>query len=73
MKRLIIMVLVIGLFSCNNNDGQAGDTVTDTTRTDIGGVENVNGNIPDTTAMGATPRSGNNTPPIDSSYADTAK
>ena len=73
MKQIFVMVLLIGLFSCNNNDGQGGDTVTDTTRTDIGGVENVNGNIPDTTTMGATPRSGTNTPPIDSNYADTAR
>ena len=73
MKRLFAVALLIGLFSCgNNNDGQGADTSSDTTRTDVGGVENVNGNIPDTTATGATPRSGSNTPPIDSSYADTA-
>lgn len=67
------MALVVGLFSCNNNDGQGADTSADTTRTDIGGVRNANGNIPDTTALGATPNSDNNRPPIDSSYADTAR
>ena len=72
MKRLFTMALLIGLFSCGNNEGQGADTSADTTRTEIGGVENVNGNIPDTTVTGGTPRSGSNTPPVDSSYADTA-
>ena len=73
MKRLIAMALLVGLFSCgDSNDGQGGDTTSDTARTDVGGVENVNGNIPDTTATGATPHTGTNVPPVDSSYADTA-
>ena len=72
MKRLFAMALLVGLFSCGNNEGQGADASADTARTDIGRVENVNGNIPDTTATGATPRSGTNTPPVDSSYADTA-
>lgn len=72
MKKLIGLALVVTLFSCNSNDGQGADTSSDTARTDIGGVENVNGNIPDTTDRGATPRTGSNTPPVDSIYADTS-
>lgn len=71
MKLFFAMALLIGLFSCGNNS-QDADSSSDTTRTDVGGIENVNGNIPDTTATGATPRSGSNTPPVDSTYADTA-
>jgi hypothetical protein len=72
MKRLFAMALLVGLFSCGNNDGQGADTSSDTSRTDVGGIENVNGNVPDTTTMGSTPRSGSNTPPVDSNYADSA-
>lgn len=72
MKQIFALALAFGLFSCGSNEGQGGDTSNDTARTEIGGVENVNGNIPDTTATGGTPRSGNNMPPVDSSYADTA-
>ena len=65
------MALSIWLVSCNGNNNENSST-TDSTTTEVGGVENVNGNIPDTAAMGATPNSGNNQPPVDSSYADTA-
>ncbi|HZF63682.1 MAG TPA: hypothetical protein VEZ55_04325 [Chitinophagaceae bacterium] len=71
MKKIFAIALVV-FFGCNSNDGQGGDASTDDTRTDIGGVRNVNGNIPDTNALGATPRSGGNVPPVDSTYADTA-
>jgi hypothetical protein len=71
MKYIIWIALVSVFISCNSNSDK--NTTTDEGgQTEIGGVENVNGNIPDTSAMGATPRSGNNTKPIDSSYADTA-
>ena len=74
MKYFFSLVWVALLFGCGGgSDSQADDAFNDTVRTDIGGVENVNGNIPDTTTMGATPRSGDNTPPIDSTYADTAR
>lgn len=73
MKQVFALALLIGMFSCNNNEGQGADTSSDTARTEIGGVENVNGNIPDTTTMGGTPRTGDNMPPVDSSYADTAR
>ena len=72
MKKFTIMALSIWLVSCNSNNNENSST-TDSTTTEIGGVENVNGNIPDTTSMGATPNSGNNQPHVDSSYADTAK
>lgn len=56
------------MFSCNSNSDD-NSSANDTTTTEVGGVENVTGNIPDTTTMGGTPNS--QTPPVDSSYADT--
>ena len=70
MKKIIAAALVIGFISCNSNSNET-TTTTDSTTTDIGGVENVNGNIPDTTTGGATPNSPDNHPPVDSTYADT--
>ena len=67
-----MVTLIIGLVSCNNNSNDEANS-NDSTTTEIGGVENVNGNIPDTAAMGATPNSGDNQPHVDSSYADTAQ
>ena len=72
IKFFITAALLIGLVSCNS-DSNAEANSNDSTTTEIGGVENVNGNIPDTSAMGATPSSGSNQPHIDSSYADSAK
>jgi hypothetical protein len=68
MKVLVISALAIVMFSCNSNSND-NSSANDTTSTDVGGVENVNGNIPDTTSRGSTPTSP--TPPVDSSYADT--
>jgi hypothetical protein len=71
MKKIIAFILIVGIASCNNNSKE-DTSATDSTTTEIGGVQNVNGNIPDTAAMGATPNSGDNQPHIDSTYADTA-
>jgi hypothetical protein len=71
MKKLIAFILIVGITSCNST-GNDDTSATDSTTTEVGGVENVNGNIPDTTAMGATPNSGDNQPHVDSTYADTA-
>ena len=71
MKRLFSAAFLISLLiSCNNSNETS--TTTDTTTSDIAGVENVNGNIPDTAAGGATPNSPDNTKPVDSTYADTS-
>jgi hypothetical protein len=72
MKKVIAFFFAATLLSCGNN-ADTGDSNTDSgAQTEIGGVENVNGNIPDTTATGGTPTSGSNAKPIDSSYADTS-
>ena len=71
MKKLIAIILIVGITSCNSNSND-NTSATDSTTTEVGGVENVNGNIPDTAAMGATPNSGDNQPHVDSTYADTA-
>ena len=71
MKKYIAAALLIGFTSCNSSTNE-NTTSTDSTTTEIGGVQNVNGNIPDTTSMGATPNSSNNQPHVDSTYADTA-
>ncbi|HVG13759.1 MAG TPA: hypothetical protein VM935_02325 [Chitinophagaceae bacterium] len=71
MKKIFAFFLTIVLISCGNDSDSAGGASDSTGQTEIGGVENVNGNIPDTTATGGTPTSGNNTKAIDSSYADT--
>ena len=74
MKYFFSLVWVALLFGCSGGgESQGDDAFNDAVRTDIGGVENVKGNIPDTITMGATPRSGDNAPPIDSTYADTAR
>jgi hypothetical protein len=72
MKRMLAIAILTSLFSCGNG-GKSGDTSGDSAQTEIGGVENVNGNIPDTLSTGATPQSGDNATRIDSTYADTAK
>ena len=71
IKKFTAVALLVCLFSCNSNSNEEA-TSNDTSTTEVGGVENVNGNIPDTAAMGATPNSENNQPLVDSSYADTA-
>jgi hypothetical protein len=69
MKKFIGVILLIGFISCNSSNNE-NTSSTDSTTTEIGGVQNVNGNIPDT-SMGATPNSPDNQPHVDSTYADT--
>lgn len=69
MKKFTAVALFLFLVSCNSNSETSSSI--DSTTSEIGGVENVNGNIPDTAAMGATPNSPNNQPRVDSSYADS--
>ncbi len=69
MKKAVMASFVfVTLLSCgnsgNNNNGSTTGT-NDSGYNDIRGVENLNGNIPDTTATGATPHSDH--PPMDSS------
>jgi hypothetical protein len=71
MKKFIAMALLISFISCNGNSNETTST-SDSSTTEIGGVENANGNIPDTTTRGATPNSGDNQPHVDSTYADTS-
>jgi hypothetical protein len=47
MKKILFGLLVFTLAACNNNSEST--TITDTTVSNTTGVENVNGNIPDTT------------------------
>jgi len=47
MKKTFFALLVLFFVSCNNDSKSS--TSEDTTVTNISGVENVNGNIPDTT------------------------
>ena len=59
-KSLFIALAIAALTSCNSNSGGTGGTTakdveSDTQSKDFRGVENVNGNIPDTQATGATP------------------
>lgn len=46
MKSILMLILVIATISCNNG-GEAHHEA-DSTNVQTGGVENVNGNIPDT-------------------------
>lgn len=46
MKKILVLPLIIAMFSCNSNSGK-NDTTEDSTMKD-GSVQNVNGNIPDT-------------------------
>ncbi len=47
MKKIFLAITVFAFVACNNDsDSSSGE---DTTVTNVSGVENVNGNIPDTT------------------------
>jgi hypothetical protein len=47
MKKISVGLVLIIMLSCNSNSSSTTDK--DTTITNVSGVENVNGNIPDTT------------------------
>jgi hypothetical protein len=55
MDRLLIAALLLLILSCNNNSNNSEAGASDTTGTEYRGVENVNGNIPDTMSTGAEP------------------
>lgn len=64
-RMLCIVALLFAVGSCGNNDADEVEVNdNDTTFTDYRGVENVNGNIPDTIATGAEPQT---------NYGDTSK
>ena len=54
MNRLLFAAILI-IASCNNNSDMGETDATDSTATEYRGVENVNGNIPDTINTGAEP------------------
>lgn len=55
MKQLLIAAACVALMASCGNSSDTTDTGSDTTVTQFRGVENVNGNIPDTGATGAEP------------------
>jgi hypothetical protein len=55
MDRLLIAAFLLLTVSCNSNSGSSEADASDTTGTEYRGVENVNGNIPDTMSTGAEP------------------
>lgn len=55
MKLLLTAALLTGILTSCGNSSSTADTGNDTTATQYRGVENVNGNIPDTAATGAEP------------------
>lgn len=55
MVKLFCTLLIAAIFAGCGNNSQPADTSSDTSVTQFRGVENVNGNIPDTAATGAEP------------------
>jgi hypothetical protein len=55
MERLLIAAFLFLAVSCTSNSGNNEDETTEATGTEHRGVENVNGNIPDTISTGAEP------------------
>jgi hypothetical protein len=47
MKKFLLIIISMWVFSCNSNS--EGEDFGDTTGANIPAIENVNGNIPDTT------------------------
>ena len=70
MKKILYTAVLYAFIACNTSGDKSSGS--DTTTSEVGGVENVNGNIPDTGTMGATPNSPSNQTTVDSTYADTA-
>ncbi|MCU7550524.1 hypothetical protein OCK74_15505 [Chitinophagaceae bacterium LB-8] len=69
MNRLLLAILLLGA-SCNNNGKGSETSGTDTTTTEYRGVENVNGNIPDTINTGAEPTTDYGSDTADTSSKD---
>jgi hypothetical protein len=56
MKKMIMAsIVVMSIVSCGNNKGGNNDNPTTDSYKSTEGVQNVNGNIPDTGNLGATP------------------
>lgn len=55
MERLLFAAILFLAVSCNSNSGKNEDDTSEATGTEYRGVENVNGNIPDTISTGAEP------------------
>lgn len=55
MKQISLALAAMMLLSACGNDATTTDAGTDSAGATIRGVENVNGNIPDTAATGAEP------------------
>ena len=70
MNRLLLAAIIVLAVSCNNNSGNDESGDTDTTATEYRGVENVNGNIPDTISTGAEPMTNYGADSTDSSNRD---
>jgi hypothetical protein len=69
MNRLLFAIIIIAA-SCNNNGDRSEADATDTTTTEYRGVENVNGNIPDTINTGAEPMTNYGSDTTDTSHKD---
>jgi hypothetical protein len=55
MKLFLIAAAITGVLTSCGNSSNTADASSDTSVTQYRGVENVNGNIPDTAATGAEP------------------
>ncbi len=55
MKQICSALAAVLLLAACGNDATTTDATSDSANTTIRGVENVNGNIPDTAATGAQP------------------
>lgn len=69
MNRVMLAVILFAA-SCNNNSETSGTEASDTTTTEYRGVENVNGNIPDTISTGAEPQTNYGSDTTDRSRED---
>jgi len=70
MKKLVSIALIAAIAGCNSSG--SGNNGSDTSRMNTQSVENVNGNIPDTS--NSIPINGSrNRKDTDSTYIDTAK
>lgn len=69
MNRLLLAMIILAA-GCNNDGADSNANATDSTTTEYRGVENVNGNIPDTMNTGAEPTTNYGLDSTDSSRKD---
>jgi hypothetical protein len=69
MNRLLLAITILAA-SCNNSQESIETDATDSTTTEYRGVENVNGNIPDTVSTGAEPMTNYGSDTTDTSRKD---